>query len=179
MTPPFLIDDPRIQVLWSHWRAALRPDRLPRREDIDPAAVRDALPITWIYRLDDSGRDFYCSLAGDEILTAWARPGMIGMPISQLFGPAAYETLRTRWLDLLDRPAAMHGSARYNPLWAEAQPMPRRPERLSLPLDGPDGRRYGVLGATSYANLAHAETDAAPLRLLPPRIVPVEDMLNA
>ena len=179
MTSPFLIEDPRIQALWKHWRGLLRPGRLPRREEIDPTVVKDALPITWIYRLDDSGRDFYCSLAGEEILSAWGRPSMIGMPLSQLFAPAAYETLRTRWLDILDRPAAMHGSARYNPLWAEAQPVPRRPERLSLPLDGADGRRYGVLGATSYAVQAHADADAADLRLLPPRVVAIEELLRS
>jgi len=179
MTSPFLIEDPRIQLLWDHWRASLRPGRLPRREEIDPTVVKEALPITWIYRLDDSGRDFYCALAGEEILTAWGRAGMIGTPISQLFGPSAYETLRARWLDLLDRPATMHGSARYNPLWAEAQPMPKRPERLSLPLDGSDGRRYGVLGATSYALQAHAETDGTAFRLLPPRIVSIDDILKS
>ncbi len=175
---PFFIDDPRILLLWEHWRGALRSGRLPRREDIDPTAIKDALPIAWIYRLDDSGRDFYCALAGDEIMAAWSRPGMIGTPISQLFGPAAYRTIRSRWLELLDRPAVMHGSTRYNQHWAETAPM-NRPERLSLPLDGPDGRRYGVLGATSYQQRDTAETDDAPLRLLPPRIVPIEDLLKA
>ncbi|MBM3533089.1 MAG: PAS domain-containing protein [Alphaproteobacteria bacterium] len=178
MGSPFLIEDPRIRVLWDCWRQALRPGRLPRRDEIDPDAFKDALPIAWLYRLDDSGRDFYCALAGEEIVAAWGRPGMIGMPISHLFGPAAYETLRARWLDLLDRPAAMHGSIRYNPLWAESRPTPQRPERLSLPLNGPDGHRHGVLGATSYAARAHAETDATAIRLLPPRIVPIEEMLK-
>jgi hypothetical protein len=177
MTSPFAFQDPRIELLWLHWRASLRPGRLPRREDIDPVALKDVLPVIWIYRLDASGRDFYCALAGQEILKVWGRPGMIGAPISQLFGPAAYETLRARWLELLDRPAVMHGSARYSPHWAEA-PSPRRPERLSLPLDGPDGRRYGVLGATCYGLEEPADSDAESLRLLPPRVVAVEDLLS-
>ena len=59
MTSPFLIDDPRLLLLWNHWRSSLKPGRLPQREDIDPIAVKSALPIIWIYRLDDSGRDFY------------------------------------------------------------------------------------------------------------------------
>lgn len=177
MTSPFLIDDQRIQLLWTHWRSSLKPGRLPQREDIDPIAVKSALPIIWIYRLDDSGRDFYCALAGDEIMSAWGRPGMIGMPISQLFPTPAYHSLRSRWLELLDRPAVMHGSARYNQHWAET-PMRDRPERLSLPLDGPDGRPYGVIGATSYRQPEAAETDDNAIRLLPPRVVGIDELLG-
>lgn len=173
---PFLIDDPRILMLWVHWRSALRPGRLPRRDDIDPAVIKSALPITWIYRLDDSGRDFYCALAGDEIVAAWGRPGLIGMPISQMFPLPAYQTLRARWLELLDRPAVMHGSARYNQHWAETA-MRDRPERLSLPLDGADGRPYGVLGATSYQKPHKAETDASGIGLLPPRMIGIDELL--
>lgn len=178
MTSPFLIDDQRILLLWTHWRSSLKPGRLPRREDIDPIAVKSALPIIWIYRLDDSGRDFYCALAGDEIMSAWGRPGMIGMPISQLFPTSNYHSLRSRWLDLLDRPAVMHGSARYNQHWAETSSKDH-PERLSLPLDGPDGRPYGVIGATSYHQPEAAEADESSIRLLPPRVVGIDELLRA
>jgi hypothetical protein len=174
---PFLIDDPRIQLLWDHWRVALKPGRLPRREDIDPTVIKGALGITWIYRLDDSGRDFYCALAGDEIMSAWGRPGMIGTPISNMFQLSAYEVLRARWLEVIDRPAVMHGSARYNQHWAET-PLKERPERLSLPLDGPDGRPFGVIGATSYQKLQGAEPDGSTLGLLPPRIVGIDELLE-
>ena len=177
MASPFLIEDSRIQFLWDHWRSFLRPSRLPRREEIDPTAIISALSITWIYRLDDSGRDFYCALAGDEIMSAWGRPGMIGMPLSQMFPPASYETLRARWLELLDRPAVMHGSARYNQHWAETPPRDR-PERLSLPLDGQDGRPYGVIGATSYRPPEEAETDANIFRLLPPRVIGIDELFD-
>lgn len=177
MASPFLIEDSRIQFLWDHWRSFLRPGRLPRREEIDPTAIKGALAITWIYRLDDSGRDFYCALAGDEIMSAWGRPGMIGMPLSQMFPPASYETLRARWLELLDRPAVMHGSARYNQHWAET-PARDRPERLSLPIDGQDGRPYGVIGATSYRPPEEAETDANIFRLLPPRVIGIDELFD-
>lgn len=176
MTSPFMIEDSRIQLLWDHWRSFLGPGRLPRRDEIDPTAIKGALGITWIYRLDDSGRDFYCALAGDEIMSAWGKPGMIGMPLSQMFLLPSYQTLRTRWLELLDRPAVMHGSARYNQHWAETAAKDR-PERLSLPLDGPDGRPYGVIGATSYRQSETADADADALRLLPPRVVGIEELL--
>ncbi len=172
---PFTLDR-RLNVLWDHWASSLRPDHLPCREDIDPGALREILEITWIYRLDDSGRDFYCALAGDLIMTAWQRPNMIGAPITLLFAPDIYQMLRTRWLELLERPAVMHGSMRYNPTGFEtsaSQPA----ERLSLPLHGPDGRPYGMIGATGYVRAPRStRQEPETQRLLPPKIVPIADL---
>ncbi len=173
---PFAFQDRRLTVLWDHWASSLRPDHMPRREDIEAGALREILDITWIYRLDDSGRDFYCALAGDLIMKAWQRPNMIGAPITLLFAPDIYQMLRTRWLELLERPAVMHGSMRYNPTGFEtsaSQPA----ERLSLPLYGADGRPYGMIGATGYVRAQRSERqEPETMRLLPPKIVPVADL---
>lgn len=172
---PFEFQDHRLGVLWEHWAASLRPDHLPRRDDIDPSALREILDIVWIYRLDDSGRDFYCALAGDLIMKAWQRPNMIGSPISLLFAPDIYGMLRGRWLELLERPAVMHGSMRYNPTGLETSAS-RPAERLSLPLQGPDGRPYGMIGATGYVRTRSEPQEPEVMRLLPPKIVPVSDL---
>ena len=173
---PFTFQDRRLGVLWDHWARSLRPDRLPRREDIDPAALREILDIMWIYRLDDSGRDFYCSLAGEVIIAGWQRPTMIGTPISLLFAPDVYQTLRDRWLELMEQPAVMHGSMIYNPTILEVSTS-QLAERLSLPINGPDGRPYGMIGTTGYVRAAaHEKQGPALKRLLPPKIVPVGDL---
>ena len=172
---PFQFRDRRLRLLWDHWTASLRPEALPRREDIDPSALREILDITWIYRLDDSGRDFYCALAGELIIGAWRRPNMIGSPISLLFAPDVYKALKERWLDLLDRPAVMHGSMLYNPTSLELA-TDQAAERLNLPLSGADGRPYGMIGVTAYARRRADVPEPNRLRLLPPRIVPVSDL---
>ena len=172
---PFTFQDRRLTVLWDHWASSLRPNNMPRREDIDPGALREILEITWIYRLDDSGRDFYCALAGDLIMKAWQRPNMIGAPITLLFAPDIYQMLRTRWLELLERPAVMHGSMRYNPTCFQTSAQPA--ERLSLPLFGAGGRPYGMIGATGYVRAQRSERqEPATMRLLPPKIVPVAEL---
>ncbi len=172
---PFVFQDSRLGILWDHWAKSLSPERLPRREDIDPGALREILDIVWIYRLDDSGRDFYCALAGDLIVTSWKRPGMIGTPISLLFAPDIYGLLRTRWIELLERPAVMHGSLRYNPTGFEIS-AGQSAERLSLPLHSADGRPYGMIGATGYVRTRSEAPEASAKRLLPPKIAPVSEL---
>lgn len=173
---PFTFRSPSLGDLWSHWRGLLKPGRLPRRDEIDPGALRRVLPQVWIYRLDATGRDFYCALAGEEILAAWQpRTGMIGRPIRELFPPDVHETLRERWLGLLDRPAVMHGSSLYNPTLRDST-ITRYAERLSLPVDGAEGRRYGLIGVTSYLIEPFAKVDVHPASLLPPKIVPVDEL---
>ena len=175
---PFTFDDRRLHVLWEHWRGALRPDRLPRREDIDPTALRGVLPMVWIYRIDGSGRDFYCALAGEEIRAAWDRPGLIGLHMSEMFEADVYPELRGRWLRLLDEPAVMHSSTRYQGDRVETPRRRRRAERLTLPLWDGKGAPYGVIGITSYVPPS-SDRDPATIGPLPPRIVPVTTLLAA
>lgn len=173
---PFTFRSSSLRDLWRHWRGLLTPGRLPRRNEIDPGAFRRILGQVWIYRLDATGRDFYCALAGEEIRTAWHQHGsMIGRPIRELFPPDVYGTLRDRWLGLLDRPAVMHGSSLYNPT-LRGSVVTRYAERLSLPIDDAEGRRYGLIGVTSYLVEPFAEVDVHPASLLPPKIVPVDEL---
>jgi hypothetical protein len=175
---PFTFDDKRLGVLWGHWMAALRMNRRPRRADIDPAALRGVLPMIWIYRVDGTGRDFYCSLAGEEIVAAWNLPGLIGLHMSKMFEPEVYPELRERWLHLLDSPAVMHSSTRYQADWAEPPRRRRRAERLTLPLWDAEEAPYGVLGMTSYVS-GTLDRDPTTIGPLPPRIVPVDALLGS
>lgn len=173
---PFTFHSPSLRDLWSHWRSLLTPGRLPRRDQIDPGTLRRILTQVWIYRLDATGRDFYCALAGEEIRAAWHQHGrMIGRPIRELFPADVYEALRERWLGLVDRPAVMHGSSLYNPT-LRGSGVTRQAERLSLPIDDAAGRRYGLIGVTSYVIEPFTNVDLHPASLLPPKIIAVDEL---
>ena len=61
---PFSFQTPELGDLWRHWRGLLAPGRLPRRDEIDPGALRRILGIVWIYRLDASGQAWEKIIAG-------------------------------------------------------------------------------------------------------------------
>ncbi len=171
---PFQFHDERLRILWDHWYSLCQGDIPPCRDDIDPGKLRKVLPLTWIYRKHRDREEFYCSLAGDEVIRAWNGRRMIGVECTDLFAPDAWAVLRARWMTVLTTPAVQYsegapqllvGSARY-----------KRAERLTLPLLHRDGAPYGVIGATRYS---YDPIDEAHLAVSPPTssiIVPLSQI---
>ncbi|HNB27260.1 MAG TPA: PAS domain-containing protein [Alphaproteobacteria bacterium] len=61
----------RLEALYSHYRAMMRGERLPRRSDIDPSQMIAAIPNTYIAAVDRSSADdtrFRLQLFGTELV---------------------------------------------------------------------------------------------------------------
>ena len=127
--------------LLDHWLAR-RGDRVvPLRRDIDPLAFKKLLPDCWIYRLRDNG-EFHCTLAGDEIRQSWNQT-LMGRPAHHVIGAEDYRYIARRWLMVIERPALLYSTQR-------KMNIPKRSERLVLPVADDDGTVRQILGASRY-----------------------------
>jgi len=143
-TVPAFIDD-RIGQVFAHWLAARAGQLVPRRDQISPAAILACLPYVWIFRWLPEQKSFQNVLAGEEINLAWSF-SIRGKSMEELYGSDS-DTLRRRWIELLERPAIAYARIT-NEL---SQGRYKRAERLNLPLLDNDGKPYGIFGITIYS----------------------------
>ena len=131
-----------IGALFDHWMSLWSPGSVPRRSEIDPTAFPKALPHSWIYRFEEDG-DFRCVLAGEKINEAWGR-SIKGMSSREIIGDD-HEVAHPRWLTVINQPAFLYTTQ------AELN-MPKKSERLVLPVAERDGSIRSVLGISCYSN---------------------------
>jgi len=89
-----LVGDERIATLLRHWQAVRGDRRMPRRSDIDPAAIRTLLPNVWLCDYEPVERRFRYRLCGEAIagiFGAWALSALLirtkaGAALSRLGG---------------------------------------------------------------------------------------------
>lgn len=149
--PDIPSDSELVSSLFDHWLSLWSPGAIPLRSQIDPTAFPKALPHSWIYRFEEDG-DFYCVLAGEMINAAWGR-NIKGLSSREIIGDD-YEEAHPRWLTVINHPAILYHSQ------AELH-LPKRSERLALPVAERDGSIRSVLGISCYTNLFE-ERDASP-----------------
>lgn len=123
-----------------------RGDRpMPRRRDIDPSAFPELLPKIYLYEAydrDDTGRQFRCVLAGEDIHQAW-NGAIMGRDIVEMFDAQDLPRITLRWSFILDHPAALHGFQREPGSTTSA-------ERILLPVADDAGISRFVFGITIY-----------------------------
>src|SRR5258708_21371500 len=61
------IQAPALVEIADHWNAARRGRRLPAWRDIDPAAIRNHLPLVWAWRYDPAQRTLIGRLGGETV----------------------------------------------------------------------------------------------------------------
>ena len=130
-----------LKAAFDHWSQAKGDQLMPRRGDIDPLKMVEALPYAWIYRLNDEG-EFFCALAGAKIETAWGH-SIMNRPALEIVGPNSYTRIRRRWRFLLEEPAILYSELMESPL---ARPV----ERLVMPVANKEGVPIQVLGISHY-----------------------------
>lgn len=151
MTPAIPSNSELIATVFDHWKSLWAPGVVPKRSAIDPTAIPKALTFCWIYRLEDDG-DFYCILAGEEINLAWGRR-IKGLSSREIIGDDHVEA-HPRWLTVINRPAIYF-------LSQSKLDMPKKTERLVLPVAEDDGSIRCVFGVSHY-EYEYREVDDAP-----------------
>jgi hypothetical protein len=148
-----LIRDPHIRLVFEEWNRARAARPMPRWSDLDPAAMRAALPYVWGFWRDADG-EYINRLAGETVIRTIGF-SMRGQPLRKFFTEAVARLAIDRYDRVLTGPALCHmrGS-----IFSDDE---RRGEgeRIVLPLAA-DRRGDGVLGATVYE---HAQLWRGPI----------------
>ena len=139
-----------LKAVLAHWVDARGEEIMPRRSDIDPLEMVEALSSAWIYRLEDDG-DFYCRLAGSDIDRAWGRC-ITNHAAVDIIGPDYEGRVKPRWLFMLRKPAALH-----QPFMKGSET--KAVERLVLPIANEHGKPCQVLGVSQYFYPSPASED--------------------
>lgn len=152
--PDIPFESEHISALFDHWLSLWSPGNIPRRKSIDPTAFPRSLPYIWIYRLLYDG-DFNCVLSGEEINAAWGR-NIKGMSSREIIG-VEYDTTHPRWLAVINYPAILY-------LSQLELGLPKRSERIALPLADDDGVIRSIIGLSIYTSHYGAWDDSPCVR---------------
>jgi hypothetical protein len=139
------LQEPALIAVAEHWHASRGDREMPGWRDIDPAAIKQHLPIIWSWRWDAALGTLVGRLAGEQI-TAVLGVNVRGRPIEECFPPEVLETVIARYKRVMLEPAFMHSAGKvYGTVGGEGWG-----ERIALPLatDGVSGD--GIIGATVY-----------------------------
>lgn len=141
------VEDAKLAGFLRHWASARAGAVAPRRSAIDPGAIAPCLPFVFIYRYDRHTGDFTCSLAGEEINTAWGF-SLIGKRQRDFMPPATAARLKARFRAIVETPAILFSGLR----GGLALNGPKFVRRIIAPLLRDDGAPYGVFGIAVYVN---------------------------
>jgi hypothetical protein len=127
-----------------HWRALAPPGTLPRRRDLDAAALGAALPQA--FALEEVAPGIARVRVAGQRLHDWFGADPRGVPLSAIFEDAARPRLRDALIALFTRPALVEVAVTTS---RGALRAPVGGRLLLLPLQGEDGaitRAVGVIG---------------------------------
>lgn len=149
------VRDPRLRRFLGHYLDLRGAGRVPPRSRLSPLDIPDVLGFVFLYDFDPDIRDFTMRLAGQHVasmlLTAKA-----GTPLSRVFPPDVYPSVRERYLRACTEPSVMHNVGRvFHHMGGTGIG-----ERLAMPLLGEDGVVRFLIGATVY--VVDADTAMPP-----------------
>jgi hypothetical protein len=134
----------QLDLVERHWRALAPPGTLPRRRDLDAAALGAALPQA--FTLEEVAPGIARVRVAGQRLYDWFGADPRGVPLSALFEDAGRPRIRDALIALFATPALVE-LAVATPRGAMRAPIGGR--LLLLPLQGEDGaitRAVGVFG---------------------------------
>jgi hypothetical protein len=146
-----------LRAVARHWEDARGGRSVPAWRDIDPVEIGRNLRYVWSWRYDRATDSFTGRLAGEEIDRAFGK-SLRGVPMRDFYAPDIYDLVYPRHRRVAVEPGFMHG---YGMIFAH---MGRSVvgERIVMPL-AEDGRTGdGILGATIYRPIPHAERPLGP-----------------
>lgn len=138
------MEQPRLKLVLEHWAAIRGARAMPSRRDIDPQALKGALGIVMIARLDPAEDDFRFSLFGTEIVQA--QRADYTNKLARDLAPGPYGELVSNTY----RQVRASGRPYYGRLSLSLDRELVSYHRLVLPLGGEDGQVDALLVASEH-----------------------------
>lgn len=137
------IRSPAVRAAFDFWFAFREQGRFPSFDDVDPAAIKEALPYLWVLRYDRASGRFTYRIAGEEI-NRFYRRNLSGKPVDGLMAPELAEAFQGRARRVIENACVLHLVGKvYRSAGYEAVG-----ERIYLPLSPARNDDGGVLGIT-------------------------------
>lgn len=139
-----LRSDP-VRAVMNHWLDVRGNRRMPKREDLDPMAMPNALSFVWLCDYEPDRTYFTYRLAGEHINNLFGF-SLRGRELAEIVAPERLQAIRERYRRVVTTPAIVYNDGR---VYAN-QGRNYEGERLILPLGmGPDAVG-GLLGVTYW-----------------------------
>lgn len=151
------IRSPKVRLVFKHWRDCRNGRALPRRSDIDPATMREALPHITVTQLSyDPFRVLY-RLVGTEV-ARWSKQDFTSRYADEL----VFQDDDRDWTDyyrqVVEQKTACFGVT----YWRETQARPYWIEHMICPLSSDGFTIDQCLAVEDYEQMSWREFDALP-----------------
>ncbi len=136
------IRSPAVRIVYDFWMTFWTKGQLPTFDDVDPAAIKEALPYLWVLKYDQAADNFHYRIVGEEV-NRFYRRNMSGLPVDEMASDLA-EVFKGRSRRVVQNRQALHLVGKvYRLAGYDAFG-----ERIYLPLAPSRSDDGGVLGTT-------------------------------
>jgi hypothetical protein len=77
------IRSPAVRVVYDFWMSFWTRGKLPTFDDVNPAAIKEALPYLWVLKYDRREDNFTYRIVGEEV-NRFYRRNMSGLPVDEM-----------------------------------------------------------------------------------------------
>jgi hypothetical protein len=137
------IRSPAIRSVYDFWMSFWTTGKLPSFDDVDPTAIKDALPYVWVLKYEREADRFTYRIVGEEV-NRFYRRNMSGQQVDTAMSVELAETFKGRSRRVIENRQALHLVGKvYRLVGYDAFG-----ERIYLPLTPSRNDDGGVLGVT-------------------------------
>ena len=148
------IADETLRELWTYWSAKRRPDRLPGRDDIDPAAIPALLAFLVLTEFVEGGRRIRFRLVGGEMVRRWGED-FTGKHLDETMTGDYFRFIDGLFRDAMRTRAAVYCESAFR--WDQGQMVGAK--RLLLPL-AHDGKTVDMVLVGQVFTWNHTVTES-------------------
>ena len=144
-----------VQTVFDHWTSIRRHNGVPFRKDIDPIALRAALPYVWIAEKCSDRREYIIRLSGEKVNDAWGK-NLAQLSLREFLSDERVSLAEDRWDFVLSEGCVLHG---FSP---DRKGIPDTVERLIAPLSNDENQIDCILGISLHASEFPVSEDVIP-----------------
>ena len=100
------IRSPAVRVVYDFWMGFWTKGRLPTFDEVDPSAIKEALPYLWVIKYERATDRFAYRICGEEV-NRFYRRNMSGLPVDEMASDLA-EVFKGRSRRVVQNRQALH-----------------------------------------------------------------------